>query len=128
MTSPSYQIPTEVREFAEKSVEQARKAFEGFSGAAQKAIAAVDTRPPRRRRRQGSRRDRARLRRGQCQGGFRPRHEAGAGQGRAGSPGAPTEFATSQFAAFQEQTKKLAPPSSSRPELGAAFTKAASPK
>ena len=43
MTSPSYQNPTEVREFAEKSVEQARKAFEGFSGAAQKAIAAVDT-------------------------------------------------------------------------------------
>ena len=30
MTSPSYQIPTEVREFAEKSVEQARKSFEGF--------------------------------------------------------------------------------------------------
>jgi len=43
MTNPSYQIPTEVREFAEKSVEQARKAFEGFSGAAQKAIAAIDT-------------------------------------------------------------------------------------
>jgi phasin len=37
-----YGIPTEVREFAEKSVEQARKAFEGFSDAAQKAIASVD--------------------------------------------------------------------------------------
>ena len=42
MTNPSYQIPTEVRDFAEKSVEQARKAFEGFSGAAQKAIASID--------------------------------------------------------------------------------------
>jgi len=36
MTGPAYQIPTEVRDFAEKSVEQARKAFEGFSGAAQR--------------------------------------------------------------------------------------------
>jgi phasin len=43
MTGPTYQIPNEVRDFAEKSVEQARKAFEGFSGAAQKAIASVDT-------------------------------------------------------------------------------------
>jgi phasin len=43
MASPSYQVPTEVRDFAEKSVEQARKAFEGFSGAAQKAIASIDT-------------------------------------------------------------------------------------
>ena len=43
MTGPAYQIPTEVRDFAEKSVEQARKAFEGFSGAAEKAIASVDT-------------------------------------------------------------------------------------
>jgi phasin len=33
-----YQVPTEVRDFAEKSVEQARKAFEGFAGAAQKAL------------------------------------------------------------------------------------------
>jgi phasin len=43
MPNTSYQIPAEVRDFAEKSVEQARKAFEGFSGAAQKAIASVDT-------------------------------------------------------------------------------------
>lgn len=32
-----YEIPTEMRELAERSVEQARKAFEGFVGAAQKA-------------------------------------------------------------------------------------------
>jgi phasin len=37
-----FQIPNEVRDFAEKSVEQARKAFEGFTGAAQKAIGSVD--------------------------------------------------------------------------------------
>lgn len=43
MTQPIYQIPNEVRDFAEKSVEQARKAFEGFAGAAQKAIGSVDT-------------------------------------------------------------------------------------
>jgi phasin len=43
MSTPSYQIPTEVRDFAEKSVEQARKAFEGFSDAAHKALAAVES-------------------------------------------------------------------------------------
>ncbi|MGO4704821.1 phasin [Microvirga sp. 2MCAF38] len=32
----SYEIPTEMRDFAEKSVEQARKAVDGFLGAAQK--------------------------------------------------------------------------------------------
>ncbi|WP_112663732.1 phasin [Microvirga flavescens] len=32
----SYEIPTEMRDFAEKSVEQARKAIDGFLGAAQK--------------------------------------------------------------------------------------------
>jgi phasin len=43
VTNSTYQVPTEVRDFAEKSVEQARKAFEGFSGAAQKAISTIDT-------------------------------------------------------------------------------------
>lgn len=43
VTQPIYQIPNEVRDFAEKSVEQARKAFEGFAGAAQKAIGSVET-------------------------------------------------------------------------------------
>jgi phasin len=42
MAHPEYQIPEEVRDFAEKSVEQARKAFEGFSSAAQKALSSVD--------------------------------------------------------------------------------------
>lgn len=32
MADPIYQVPNEVRDFAEKSVEQARKAFEGFAG------------------------------------------------------------------------------------------------
>lgn len=39
----NYEIPAEMRDFAEKSVEQARKAFEGFFGAAQKAVGSVDT-------------------------------------------------------------------------------------
>jgi phasin len=33
-----YEVPTEMRDFAEKSVEQARKAFDGFLNAAQKAV------------------------------------------------------------------------------------------
>jgi phasin len=45
MTGIEYKIPTEVRDFAEKSVEQARKAFEGFSDAAQKALASVEGAP-----------------------------------------------------------------------------------
>lgn len=33
-----YEVPAEMREFAERSVEQARKAFDGFIGAATKAV------------------------------------------------------------------------------------------
>ncbi len=33
-----YEVPPEMRDFAEKSVEQAKKAFDGFMGAAQKAV------------------------------------------------------------------------------------------
>lgn len=36
-----YEIPTEMREFAEKSVDQARKAFDGFLTAANKAVDTV---------------------------------------------------------------------------------------
>ena len=43
VSDPIFQIPNEVRDFAEKSVEQARKAFEGYAGAAQKAIGSVET-------------------------------------------------------------------------------------
>lgn len=43
MTTPSYEIPTEMRDFAEKSVDQARKAFDSFIGAAQKAMGQADT-------------------------------------------------------------------------------------
>ena len=38
----NYEIPNEMRDFAEKSVDQARKAFEGFMGAAQKAVGQAD--------------------------------------------------------------------------------------
>ena len=34
----NYEVPAEMRDFAEKSVEQARKAMDGFIGAAQKAV------------------------------------------------------------------------------------------
>ncbi|MBY0363826.1 MAG: phasin [Phreatobacter sp.] len=37
-----YEIPQEMREFADKSVEQARKAFDGFVGAAQRTVSAMD--------------------------------------------------------------------------------------
>lgn len=43
MTNTPYEIPTEMRDFAEKSVEQARKAFQGFMNAAQKAAGTMDT-------------------------------------------------------------------------------------
>ena len=33
-----YEVPAEMRDFAERSVEQARKAFDGFIGAAAKAV------------------------------------------------------------------------------------------
>lgn len=36
-----YEIPTEMRDFAEKSVDQARKAFDGFLSAAHKAVDTV---------------------------------------------------------------------------------------
>ena len=38
----NYEIPNEMRDFAEKSVDQARKAFDGFMGAAQKAVGQAD--------------------------------------------------------------------------------------
>ena len=37
MTNLNLEIPPEVRDFAEKTVDQARKAFDGFVAAAQKA-------------------------------------------------------------------------------------------
>jgi len=42
MTNKPYEIPAEMRDFAEKSVEQARKAFGGFLEAAQKATGTVE--------------------------------------------------------------------------------------
>jgi phasin len=43
MTKLPYEIPSEMRDFAEKSVEQARKAFEGFIGAAQRAAGSMES-------------------------------------------------------------------------------------
>ena len=36
--TPGYEVPAEMRDFAEKSVEQARKAIDGFMTAAQKTV------------------------------------------------------------------------------------------
>lgn len=41
--NPNYEIPTEMRDFAERSVEQARKAFDGFMGAAQRTVEGLET-------------------------------------------------------------------------------------
>ena len=38
----NYEIPAEMRDFAEKSVDQARKAIDGFMGAAQKTVDTFD--------------------------------------------------------------------------------------
>lgn len=45
MSNP-YEIPTEMRDFAERSVSQARKAFEGFMGAVHKASSSVSEAAP----------------------------------------------------------------------------------
>ncbi len=42
MANAPFEIPNELRDFAERSVDQARKAFEGFVSVAQKAAGAVD--------------------------------------------------------------------------------------
>jgi hypothetical protein len=39
---PKFEIPTEMRQVAEKSLEEARKAFDGFIAAAQKAAAEIE--------------------------------------------------------------------------------------
>src|SRR3954468_14118591 len=38
----NYEVPAEMRDFAEKSVEQARKAFDGFLGAAQRTVETLE--------------------------------------------------------------------------------------
>jgi phasin len=43
MSNTPFEVPVDLRDFAQKSVEQARKAFEGFVGVAQKTADAVDT-------------------------------------------------------------------------------------
>ena len=41
MANPPFEIPNELRDFAERSVEQARKAFEGFLTVAQRTAGAA---------------------------------------------------------------------------------------
>jgi phasin len=40
--NPNYEIPTEMRDFAEKSVEQARRAIDGYMTAAHRAVETID--------------------------------------------------------------------------------------
>ena len=42
MANPPYEIPNELRDFAARSVDQARKAFEGFIEVARKTAGTVD--------------------------------------------------------------------------------------
>lgn len=41
--TPSYEIPAEMRDFAEKSVEQARKAVDSFLGAARRTVDTLES-------------------------------------------------------------------------------------
>lgn len=41
MNQPNFEVPVDMRDFAQKSVDQARKAFEGFISAAQKTAEAM---------------------------------------------------------------------------------------
>ena len=41
MSQPQFEVPVDIREFAQKSVDQARKAFEGYISAAQKTADAM---------------------------------------------------------------------------------------
>jgi phasin len=41
-TMPGYEVPAQVREMAEKSVDQAKKAFDGFIQQAQQAVSAME--------------------------------------------------------------------------------------
>jgi len=43
MTNTPFEVPVDLRDFAQKSVEQARKAFEGFVSVAQKTADAADS-------------------------------------------------------------------------------------
>ncbi|AXS39366.1 phasin [Breoghania sp. L-A4] len=41
-TTPPFEIPEQMRDFADKSVDQARKAFDSFIEASQKAVSTMD--------------------------------------------------------------------------------------
>ena len=82
----NFEIPAEMRAFAEKSVEQAKQAFDSFIAAAQHAVSTAESQAAQRpHRRQGSRRAGHALCRAQRRLIVRIRPEAGARQGRAGS-------------------------------------------
>ena len=46
MVEQNFEVPAQAREFMEKSIEQARNAFEAFTGAAEKAVSSLDAALP----------------------------------------------------------------------------------
>ncbi len=46
MAEQKFEVPVQAREFVEKSIEQARSAFEAFTGAAEKAVGSFESALP----------------------------------------------------------------------------------
>lgn len=46
MAEQNFEVPVQAREFVEKSIEQARSAFEAFTGAAEKAVSSLESALP----------------------------------------------------------------------------------
>ena len=46
MAEQNFEVPVQAREFVEKSIDQARSAFEAFTGAAEKAVSSLEAALP----------------------------------------------------------------------------------
>ncbi len=46
MAEQNFEVPVQAREFMEKSIDQARNAFEAFTGAAEKAVSSLESAMP----------------------------------------------------------------------------------
>jgi len=107
MSTP-YEIPTELRDFAARSVDQARKAFEGFMEVAQKAAGTVDGAAQDAARRAPSKSARISLDLpSKRQRGLRPRPKDGPSQGPAGGACSSKRILEGELNALQGQAKQL---------------------
>ena len=106
--SANFEIPAEMRAFAEKSVEQAKQAFDSFISAAQHAVNTAENQAASARTgaKEVGRTGHA-LCRAQRRVLVRIRPEAAARQGFPGSDGAAGRIRESQIAALTEQAKEL---------------------